>query len=78
LEGTIKKSIRKGKITDKARLAKAELLPYTNAHAHILDELRWLNRLLAAHVLRLRQVNFYEGVRDFRHFFIDDEEIDAL
>ena len=51
---------------------------YNNAHAHLLDELRWLNRLLAAHVLRLRRVNFYDGIKDFRGFFIADEEIDAL
>lgn len=52
--------------------------PYPNAHAHLLDELRWLNRLIAAHVLRLRQVNFYEGLKNFRGFFVADDEIDAL
>src|SRR5262245_43289501 len=51
---------------------------YRNAHAHLLDELRWLNRLLVAHVLRLRRTNFYEGLKDFRGFFIADDEIDAL
>jgi len=51
---------------------------YSNCHEHLLDELRWLNRLIAAHVLRLRRVNFYEGVRDFRNFFVDDAEIDVL
>jgi SpoVK/Ycf46/Vps4 family AAA+-type ATPase len=51
---------------------------YPDAHAHLLDELRWLNRLLAAHVLRLRRVNFYEGVKDFRGFFVAEDEIDAL
>lgn len=51
---------------------------YQNAHAHLLDELRWLNRLLAAHVLRLRRVNFYDTFKDFRGFFAADEEIDAL
>jgi len=51
---------------------------YAHAHAHLLDELRWLNRLIAAHVLRLRRVNFYQGVKDFRSFFVDDAEIDAL
>ncbi len=34
--------------------------------------------MLAAHVLRLRQVNFYQDVKDFRGFFVADEEIDAL
>jgi SpoVK/Ycf46/Vps4 family AAA+-type ATPase len=51
---------------------------YPNAHAHLLDELRWLNRLLVAHVLRLRRAHFYEGLKDFRGFFIADDEIDAL
>ncbi|MCL4704874.1 ATP-binding protein [bacterium] len=51
---------------------------YANARDHFLDELRWLNRVLAAHVLRLRQANFYDGVKNFRSFFIADEEIDAL
>jgi SpoVK/Ycf46/Vps4 family AAA+-type ATPase len=51
---------------------------YSTAYAHLLDELRWLNRLLAAQALCLRRVNFYEGVKDFRGFFIADEEIDAL
>jgi len=55
-----------------------ETEPYENAHAHLLDELRWLNRLLAAHVLRLRRVNFYDRLKNFRDFFIADEEIDAL
>ncbi len=49
-----------------------------NAEAHVLEELRWLNRLLAAHVLRLRQAGFYDGPKNFRGFFIADEEIDAL
>ncbi|MCI0391850.1 MAG: ATP-binding protein [Acidobacteria bacterium] len=56
----------------------APLDQYPTAHAHLFDELRWLNCLLAAEVLRLRRVNFYEGVKDFRGFFIADEEIDAL
>lgn len=51
---------------------------YSHCHAHVLDELHWLNRLIAAHVLHLRRVNFYDGIKDFRDFFIDDEEIDAL
>lgn len=51
---------------------------YENAHTHLLDELRWLNRILFAHVLRLRQVNFYDSVKDLRGFFTADEEIDAL
>lgn len=51
---------------------------YPDAHAHLLDELRWLNRLLAAHVLRLRRVDFYDRVKNFREFFIAEEEIDAL
>ncbi|NUO82942.1 ATP-binding protein [candidate division KSB1 bacterium] len=52
--------------------------PYSNAHAHLLEELRWLNRLLLAHVLRLRHVNFYDSVKDLRGFFAADEEIDAI
>lgn len=59
--------------------AKTELQePYANASGHLLDELRWLNCVLSAHVLRLRQANFYDGVKNFRSFFIADEEIDAL
>lgn len=51
---------------------------YENAHAHLLDELRWLNRILFTHVLRLRQVNFYDSIKDLRGFFTADEEIDTL
>jgi ATP-dependent 26S proteasome regulatory subunit len=51
---------------------------YTEPRAHLLEELRWLNRLLAAHVLRMRQVHFYESARDFRGFFIAEKEVDAL
>lgn len=51
---------------------------HPDVHLHLLDELRCLNRLIAAQVLRLRRVNFYEGVKDFRGLFIDDAEIDAL
>ncbi len=51
---------------------------YSNPHAYILDELRWLNRLITAYVLLQRRVNFYEGLKDFREFFISKEEIDAL
>lgn len=51
---------------------------YDNPHAHLIDELRWLNRILAIQVARSRCVNFYEDVKDFRSFFIADQEIDAL
>ena len=51
---------------------------YSNLNAHILDEFRWLNRLIAAQVLRLRRVDFYDKIKDFRSFFIADEEIDTL
>ena len=53
-------------------------LSITSSHTHLFHELRWLNRLLAAHVLRLRKVNFYDGLKDFRGFFVADEEIDEL
>ncbi|NUM78975.1 hypothetical protein HUU40_31855, partial [candidate division KSB1 bacterium] len=56
----------------------ARLAGYPHPQAHLLDELRWLNRLIAAQVLRLRRVNFYDGVKDFRGFFVAEEEIDAL
>ena len=59
------------------KLADAKAL-YDNAHAHLADELRWLNRILAIQVARLRCVNFYEDAKDFRSFFIADKEIDAL
>jgi len=58
--------------------ATSKLTYYKDAHAHLLDELRWLNRLLSAHVLRLQSVNFYEGVKDFHEFFIAEEEVDAM
>jgi len=51
---------------------------YPDAGSHLVGELRWLNRLLAAHVLRLRQASFYESLKDFRRFLIPDEEVDAL
>ncbi len=51
---------------------------YANAYAHLLDELRWLNRMIIAKVLYLRRVNFYEGIKNFRDLFINDEEIDEL
>jgi SpoVK/Ycf46/Vps4 family AAA+-type ATPase len=54
------------------------ICPYENPHAHLVDELRWLNRILAIQVERLRCVNFYEDTKDFRSFFITDKEIDAL
>jgi SpoVK/Ycf46/Vps4 family AAA+-type ATPase len=56
----------------------AALDHYSTAYVHLIDELRWLNRLLAAQALCLRRVNFYDSVKDFRGFFIADEEIDAL
>ncbi|MFQ5630411.1 MAG: hypothetical protein ACE5I1_16695, partial [bacterium] len=52
--------------------------PYASSREHLFDELRWLNRLLAIYVLRLRHVHFYEKLRDFRGLFIADDEIDAL
>jgi len=51
---------------------------YNDGFAHLADELRWLNRVIAAHVLRLRRVDFYDRLKNFRDFFIADEEIDAL
>lgn len=51
---------------------------YRHSNDHLIDELRWLNRLLAAYMLSLRQVNFYERPKDFRGLFITDEEIDTL
>lgn len=54
------------------------LKPYADGSTHLLDELRWLNLILLAHVLRLRQANFYDGLKDLRGFFLADEEIDAL
>ena len=52
--------------------------PYLGPAEHLYDELRWLNRILAAQVIQLRNVNFYEQLKDFRDLFIADEEIDAL
>lgn len=51
---------------------------YSGTVDHLLDEFRWLNRILAAHVLRLRRANFFDQMKDFKGFFIADEEIDAL
>jgi len=59
-------------------LSSIDSLIYESSHDHLLDELRWLNRLLAAQVLRQRQVNFHERIEDFRDFFIADSEIDVL
>jgi len=60
------------------KLLQDDLEPYPDHYTHLLDELRWLNRLLTVQVLRLRDVNFYDAIKDFRGFFIADEEIDAL
>jgi hypothetical protein len=64
------------------RFQSTELLesdrPYDNHHEYLVDELRWLNRILAVQVARLRRVNFYENVKDFRSLFISDEEVDSL
>jgi ATP-dependent 26S proteasome regulatory subunit len=53
-------------------------MPYSSTKENLIDELRWVSHLITAHVLRLRHVNFYEGLKDFREFFISDKEIDAL
>ena len=58
--------------------AAQNIMIYKDGNAHLLDELRWLNRLLSAHVLRLRHINFYEGMKNFRDLFIADEEIDIF
>lgn len=47
-------------------------------HTHIIENLRWLNRILTAHILRLRRSKFYTNFNNFQGFFIADEEIDAL
>lgn len=60
------------------KTGQAATTPYTQPHEHLLDELRWLNRLLAAQVLASREAGFYEHPRDFRSFFVAPEEIDAL
>jgi len=54
------------------------LLPYATVHEHLLDELRWLNRIIAARVVRLRRNDFFNTIRSFRDFFIADNEIDEL
>ncbi len=51
---------------------------YDNAHSQIFDELKWLNRLLTVQVIRMREANDYDRVKDFRGLFIVDEEIDAM
>ena len=53
-------------------------MPYNSIYEHLIDELRWVSHLITAHVLRLRHVKFYEGLKEFCEFFISDEEIDAL
>jgi hypothetical protein len=52
--------------TEQNTMAGSMQEPYGDAHTHLLDELRWLNRLLAAQVLRLRRVDFYKRVKRFR------------
>ena len=51
---------------------------YGSLQEYLLDELSWLNRMLAAEVLRARRADFFDHPKDFRGFFIADEEIDAL
>ena len=51
---------------------------YRDGKDHLSDELRWLNLRLAAIILQLRQVNFYEKPEDFYQFFISDQEIDSI
>ena len=53
-------------------------MSYISASEHLKNELLWLKHIIVAHVLRLRYLNFYEGLKDFREFFISDEEIDIL
>lgn len=53
-------------------------LPYASIQEHLLDELRWLNRIIAARVVRLRRTDFFNSVGSFRDFFIADGEIDQL
>ena len=53
------------------------LKAYANQREHLIDELRWLNMLLYAHTVQLRDVKFYNNLKSF-DFFISDEEIDAL
>lgn len=52
--------------------------PYSNPIDHVLDELSWLNKLLSAYIIRMRQANFFTSPKSFRDLFISDEEVDAL
>lgn len=51
---------------------------YRNSYEHILDEFRWLNKLLNLYLIKLRNNNFYSSLNGFSELFIADEEIDAL
>lgn len=51
---------------------------YSSYQDHLLDELRWLNKLIAVQVLELRTVHFHSQIKDFRSFLISDDEVDHL
>ena len=51
---------------------------YNTPLEYLLDELLWLNRIIAIKVMQLRCVNFYEDIKDFKNLFITDKEVDEL
>jgi len=53
-----------------------EKASYANSHEHLMEEIYWLNRKLAAYVVKMRADNFCEDTNDLKAFFISDNEID--
>lgn len=53
-----------------------EKVSYENPHEHLMEELYWLNRKLAAYVIKARTESFSEDINGPKGFFISDSEID--
>jgi hypothetical protein len=49
---------------------------YDNSREHLMEEIYWLNRKLAAYVIKMRADSDCEDTRDLKSFFISDSEID--
>ena len=53
-----------------------EKASYDNPREHLMEEIYWLNRKLAAYVVKARADNLFEDTNDLKAFFISDREID--
>lgn len=56
----------------------SEEVAYKNPHEHLREEIYWLNRKLAAYVIKVRTESFLEDTSDLKGFFISDNEIDSF